>query len=741
MMFRLTFFFNFILYLFLIRAGYSALPAARVVGNLPSSVEIEFELEGLETEERQTQAGDFRWIHVEGMSAMTQPGLPALPQRAYFVRIPENAQVRLQVIVLEEEIHQFGRPLPAQPIPDRNAANIDFQCNTDFYAHGSPYPDAYARLGQTAFIKGVRVVPVIVTPVRFFPQDSTCHVAVRLRVRLLFDAETPGVNMQTAAPALLSDDALLYSITILNPPDTYEQRDSAGKLIVVCVDDFIPVIETFVDWKRAIGIPVELVPLSMVGGTASQVRAYLQAIFDSHQPPPQAILLVGDVHLLPTFYGVESSLTDHPYSTLAGDDYLPDIPVGRIPCRDMESCRRWVERTVAYERNPTTDGNWAESAVVFSSSEFRDPENGQIAAALLEGAGFSYVTQLQQPETNALPLFITPVSAGCSWLFYIGHGYAEALTSISPPFTIAELDEFQASWKSPFIISVACATADLDWPGMSLGENWLDMPSDLGTIAYFGATENTAFFYSDTIGLGTMRGFLEYGLPTIGQAVNFGKLYMAAAFPENPGGRAEETIQQFILLGDPTLSVLTETPQDLEVVCPPQLPLSAPILPIAVERGGHPCAEARLCLREANSDYSFIGYTDDNGQARVALDFENPVRLTLAVTARNSRPNFSEIELTPDSGAYVVAHGFVVHDSSGDGDGLADRGEEIRLALQLINYGNQVSLPGDFALQSTDSFLFIDTTRVVFTSIAPGETLETGQDVWAHVSDRVPDEH
>ena len=90
------------------------------------------------------------------------------------------------------------------------------------------------------------------------------------------------------------------------------------------------------------------------------------------------------------------------------------------------------------------------------------------------------------------------------------------------------------------------------------------------------------------------------------------------------------------------------------------------------------------------------------------------------MTARNSRPHFSEIELTPDSGAYVVASGFVVRDSYGDGDGLADRGEEVSLALQLINYGNQVSLPGDFVLQSTDSLLLVDTTRAIFTSIAPG---------------------
>ncbi len=741
MIFRVTFFFSFILSLFSVRVGYSAQPAVRVVNGLPSAVEIEFELGNIETEERQTEAGDFQWIHVEGMSAMTQPGLPALPQRAYFVRIPENVQVRLQVVVLEEEIHRLGRPLPAQPIPDRNAAAVDFQCNTDFYAQGSAYPEAYARLGQTAFVRGVRVVPVIVTPVRFFPQDSTCHVAVRLRARLFFDAETPSANMQTAAPALLSDDALLYSISILNPPDNYEQRDSTGKLIVVCVDGFIPVVETFVEWKRTIGIPVELLPLSTVGETASEVREYLQVIYDSQQHPPQAILLIGDVHLLPAFYGVEGSLTDHPYSTLAGDDYLPDVPIGRIPCRDVESCRRWVERTVAYEQNPTTDDSWAESAVVLSSSEFHDPENGLIAAALLERAGFSYVTQLQQPETNALPFFIEPVSAGCSWLFYIGHGYAEGLSSISPAFTITELPELYAQWKSPFIISVACATADLDWPGMSLGESWLSLPSDLGTVAYFGATENTAFFYSDTIGLGTMRGFLEHGLLTIGQAVNFGKLYMSAAFPENPGGRAEETMQQFILLGDPTLSVLTETPQDLMVACPVQLPLSAPILLIAVERGGYPCAEARFCLRAENSDYTAAGFTDENGQASIALDFENPTRLTLAVTARNSRPHFSEIELTPDSGAYVVASGFVVRDSYGDGDGFADRGEEVSLALQLINYGNQVSLPGAFALQSTDSFLFVDTMHATFISIAPGETLETSQDVWALVSDSAPDEH
>jgi hypothetical protein len=720
---------------------HSAPSSVYVTEETPASVELVFELAGLETEERALQAGTFQMIHIQGMSATTEPGRPALPQRAYFVRVPLEGQVRLEILETEEEERDLGRPYPAQPPQYRSGIGAEYRYDADFYAVGDGFPESYARLGDAAILRGIRVVPVILTPVRYFPREAVCRVAVRLRLRLVAQARLQGANSLDSDRARTRGDDQFYASAVINPPAGFQGDDSEPKLIVVCADAFLSVIQPFVGYKRAIGIPTQVVPLSSIGWSASEVREYLQEIFVSQAIPPEAVLLVGDVGFLPTFFGVNGSLTDHPYSALAGHDYLPDIAVGRVPCPDVESCRRWVARTLAYEQNPPTDDAWAQSAVVFSSSDFLDPLNGQIAAALFETAGFTSVAQLQQPQTGTLPLFLESLNAACSWLFYIGHGFAEGFSSVSPHFTISELDQLDTPEKTPFVISVACATADLDWPGQSLSETWLSLPEDLGAVAYFGATESTAFFYSDTIGLGTLRGFLEYGLPTIGQAVNFGKTYMAAAFPQGPGGLTEETMQQFILLGDPTLAIYTETPQQLEITCPTQLPLSAPILPVTVRRMGHPCSGARLCLRSGAPFFYAVEYTGENGQAQIPLMFESPIRLDLAITAKNSRPYFSTVDLIPDSGAYVVAAMITVADPEGDGDSLADRGETVSLGLQLVNYGRQTSVPGEFRFQSADSFLSIDTSAVAFPSIAPGDTKTTWAGASEEVSAQAPDGH
>ncbi len=721
--------------------GPSAPPAVYVTSETPASIELVFELAGLETEQRVLQADTFQVIQIQGMSATTEPGKPALPQRAYFVRVPPEGQIRLEIIELEEEEHHLGCPFPAQPPQYRYSTKTDFRYDTDFYAVGDRFPEIYARLGDAAILRGIRVVPVILTPVRYFPREAVCRVAVRLRLTLVAEAPLQGVNSLDSERVGTRRDDQFYASAVVNPPAGFQGDDVDPQLIVVCADTFLCAIPSFVEYKRAIGIPTQVVPLSSIGWSASEVRDYLQGVFVSQAIPPEAILLVGDVDFLPTFFGVNGSLTDHPYSTLAGDDYLPDIAVGRIPCRDVESCRRWVARTLTYEQSPPTDDAWAQSAVVFSSSDFLDPVNGQIAAALFETAGFTSITQLQQPETGTLPLFLGSLNAACSWLFYIGHGFAEGFSSVSPHFTIGQLDELNTPEKPPFVISVACATADLDWPGQSLSETWLSLPENLGAVAYFGATESTAFFYSDTIGLGTLRGFLQYGLPTIGHAVNFGKTYMAAAFPQAAGGLTEETIQQFILLGDPTLAVYSETPQQLEITCPAQLPLSAPILPVTVHRMGYPCSGARLCLRSSTPFSYTVEYTEENGQAQIPLAFESSIRLDLAITAKNSRPYFSTIDLTPDSGAYVVPTMIAVTDSEGDGDSLADRGETVSLGLQLVNYGSQTCVLGEFRLQSADSFLSVGTTAVAFPSIAPGDTQTTWTGISGEVSAHAPDGH
>ena len=58
--------------------------------------------------------------------------------------------------------------------------------------------------------------------------------------------------------------------------------------------------------------------------------------------------------------------------------------------------------------------------------------------------------------------------------------------------------------------------------------------------------------------MGAVRAVFQEHLDRLGIAADMGKIATAQAFPQPAGGMTEETIQQFMLLGDPSMRVFTE---------------------------------------------------------------------------------------------------------------------------------------------------------------------------------------
>ncbi|MBI5059392.1 hypothetical protein HZB60_06385 [candidate division KSB1 bacterium] len=689
---------------------------ARVLSESSRDLVVEFTFDALTVDT--VWRPDQLWISssIAGATKTTQPGWPELPQKAIWINLL-SSEATLEIIELDSSIQRLGIPQPA-PFPQyRDDPGSPHRVATpEYYASSETYPATIAELTCTGSAGSAALGLLTFHPVRCAGRSGDWFVYSRIRVRV--STSEPRLD-QATAPSW--SRASYVQPAVLNPRDPGNDITPTGpRMLVVTERDLLSALEPWLQWKRESGIAAHTIIYSEVAATAVGLRNYLVQYVDTLASIPEFLTIVGDVDRIPAHYGVGGSLTDHLYSNLSGNDYLPDWSVGRIPCTGSITCASWVARQLSYERDGVTGS--PPRATVFSSAAALDPQHGIDVRNLLQQSGL-VVNHLQEPQTGTLPLLTGALDLSPNLVFYIGHGHAEAWSSVHPDFVGNDLPDLIPQ-TSANVIAVACATADLDYPGGSLAEQWLNQPQEFAPISYFGATESTAFFYSDTLGIGMLRAIFAEHLDRLGYAADYGRLMTAASFPQAPGGLTEETIQQFCLLGDPSMRFYSEAPAVLELSAPATIPFSTPQLTLTAARDGVPALDAEICVTSEPPGYYAVRRTGHAGQATFELNLHGPRTLRWTATARNSRPARGVIQAIPASGAYLTALPLTVADSTGDADGVPDRGEQGTLRVALTNIGSQSSPAASLDLHSRAPRLWITPADVDVPAIAPHDTLE-----------------
>jgi hypothetical protein len=190
----------------------------------------------------------------------------------------------------------------------------------------------------------------------------------------------------------------------------------------------------------------------------------------------------------------------------------------------------------------------------------------------------------------------------------------------------------------PVVVSVACYTADLDNPSISLGEKWLSLGEKRGAVSFIGATELTEFYYSDTVGKHTIFGYFNRTALTIGAALNYGKMEMYNCFQGGSGSLTEETMQQFLLLGDPTLMPWTNIPTMIQADFKKHLKPGQQTINVKVTSDSATVRNALVCLSSGNFSYYQTTYTDSAGNVSFDVNPDTNTTYYLTISGYNLVP-------------------------------------------------------------------------------------------------------
>ncbi len=507
-----------------------------------------------------------------------------------------------------------------------------------------------------------------------------------------------------------------------------------SKMLIICHQILVNFIQDFVDWKEAKGIECQVATLDETGTTSSEIKAYIQQVYDTSDVPPDYVLLIGDVddyYAVPSFYySAENDVSDHPYSMLAGADYFPEVIIGRMSIDEINQLRTIINKVISYEKTPyVSQPEWLQKALVVAGNYSTTPPTPstpvKVSRWLREkmlNYGFTQVDTVFYPPTYpGTSEIINKINDGISFLNYRGWGDANGWHY--PEFHVSDMTSLSNGLLTPVVTSFVCNTGD--FANTSADPCFGEAITQLGTptapqggVAFVGPSDlHTSTKLNNSIFSGFYYGLLNEGIYDFGSAVLRGKIELYHNFPlqQGAGDQVEFYFHVYNILGDPSLTMWTTIPQDIDCTLPSSVTIGTNFLDIS-------CYNLTQGIVTAIKDGEFYstGILED-GQVLLPITPQSEGTITVTITSPNFIPLIQDISVLQQS----VDVGLFDYDA----DPALMAGSTSDLNITLKNYGTGSAGGVQAALSSTSDYVTVNAPTQSFGDIAAGATADGSYEV------------
>ncbi|MCB1044461.1 MAG: hypothetical protein KDC35_16075 [Acidobacteria bacterium] len=375
-------------------------------------------------------------------------------------------------------------------------------------------------------------------------------------------------------------------------PTHWLQSSQAYHYLMISAPELMDAIQPLADYHRKKGLKVAVIDINDVYDECNYgqphpraIRDFIEHAYDQWQEPKlEYVLLVGDAgwdsrvdtarwsryadddhawatipfteynqkisrNLIPTYnyFPFEGhSASDNWFASVSGDDFVPDVALGRFPLVTPEEVTAVVNKTIRYMEQPVDE--WM-SRLLWITNEQRSFQNrSDKLAEKSKDRGLKSVKIY--PESTEVSNEKNTQKILESWeaglVIFYGHG-GRFIWRTGPPdfrknhdlFTLSDLDHLQNTDHLPIVLSLTCYTSPFDHPTAdSLGEKLLRLPNS-GAIGVIGAS------WRNSPSLQMAEEFVEaLTIPgTLGQAFVRSKQKL----------NSRQLIETYNLLGDPAV--------------------------------------------------------------------------------------------------------------------------------------------------------------------------------------------
>lgn len=718
-----------------------------------ASTVVEFTVQGFEILPVQTPQGDAFTIKVDGASPMLKKGMPDLPVIASSVIIPDQANMEVRVISSRYIDYPFINIAPSKGnfTRDIDPASVPYVYGKA-YERDEFWPADQAFLRDPYIIRDYRGQTIVANPFSYNPVTKTLRVYYEITAEIYANgvSQFNTISRQSQPETTVGEFQRIYNRHFLNSGSSsrYTPLEEQGNMLIICHGAFMAEMQKFVEWKKTIGIPVEMVDVATVGTNSTAIKNYVTNYYTTNGLT--YLLLVGDHAQVPTITtGNIGGPSDNAYGYQVGNDHYPDIFVGRFSAETAAHVTTQVDRTIAYEQNPVVTTDWFSKGVGIASSEGPGDDNEYDWQHMrnirtdLVGYTYTMVSELYDGSQGGEDLpgnpnsgsVSTEVNAGRGIINYVGHGSQNSWSTTG--FSNSGVNGLTNNDMWPFIWSVACVNGDF-LNATCFAEAWLrasNANGPTGAVATLMSTINQSW-NPPMDGQDEMNDILvEAYAGNIKRT--FGGLSMNGCMKMNDtyGNDGSEMTDTWTLFGDPSLMVRTALPQNLVVNHDPVAFIGSSQFTVNCAVDG-----ALACL---TMDGEILGTATVNGGAAVITIpvLSDVGEMKLAVTAFNHLPYIAEIDILPLEGPYVVYENNTIEDENGNNNQQLDYGEAVTLALGLKNVGTEEVANVEVTLTTANPFVVLSDSTEVYPLIEAGQTVSISGGFAFSVDASVPDRH
>ena len=710
-----------------------AAPAVQLLSCTELETTVDFRLEGFFQETVVTPRGPQQVITVPKMASILEEGAPDLPLFAIPLAISDRDEraIKIQSADFVEFNNIEIAPSKGNFSREIDPASIAYRYG-NVYRRDAFYPVSQALPGEPYILRDFRGQNVMVYPFAYNPVAKTLRVYTHLVLTLQKTGDNGSnvkVRRKTNVMRLSPETDAMYSHRFINyraMGSKYTFVADEGELLVVCPDQYMAAMQPLVDWKNQSGRPTTMVSLSEIGGNnETLIKDYINSLYTNPEHNLAFVLLVGDYSDL-TPHAMNGGRSDIWFGQLEGNDYYPEVFIGRFSAQSVADVEHQVAKVIYYERDVTANANWLAKGIGIGSTEGAgsghnggesDYQHIEFIRDTLLHYTYAEVSQHYQGVgvgTNAAMLSEN-FNNGAGICNYCNHG---SVTSwYVGTFSNSHVNALVNDYKWPFIWSTACLNGKFD--ENCFAEAWMRATNNstgvpTGAIGGMFSWTNQPWQPPMT-GQDEMVDVLcewrsaDRFHHTLGGASLNGNMKILDLHPSDQGA----THNTWILFGDPSLLLRTDTPVPMNVTCQPEaILLGQTELRLS--------ADVDYALATLSFDGHVLGSTPIvNGEGTLTFpDQTETGTALLVVTAFNRVTEVREIEIIPANGAYLTYESFAVADANGQ----ADYGETVGVNLTLKNIGNQTATNIQVTLSTDSPFVTVTQGTATIPSIGALES-------------------
>lgn len=332
---------------------------------------------------------------------------------------------------------------------------------------------------------------------------------------------------------------------------------------------------------------------------ASAIRGFLAYTYAQWQPPsPSFVVLFGDGHYDPKDYGhygtrsfippllaaadpwIVETAADNRYVTLAGDDTVPDMMLGRLAVNDNTQAQALVDKIINYELTPIS-GDWRQQVLAVADNQDLAGNFAQLSDDLINGylpapnqAQKVYLGVTHASATEAKTAILNAINAGKLIVNYIGHA-ATWQWADENLFSATDVESL-ANDKHPVMLPMTCYDGYYHYPfppAANPADNYdataevITRAQGKGAVASWAPTGLGVSTGHDLLDTGFFEAVYgdEDGQITLGEATMAGKLKLASTI-HNPSHTSLDLLDTYLLFGDPATYVSVSNPTATQIV-------------------------------------------------------------------------------------------------------------------------------------------------------------------------------